>query len=207
MPLENILKLITTPKWANAHPTFDIEPEILEYATLHANFFLKRYEKDTQRHWKLSERRNAYVGLLGQKAFELTLSQFEIPYVPNDPVIDQRKTKNYDFQVPFIGKIEVKTVDFQENLTRLIVKESEWHGNEFVFAMKLLDYKPTKMQFIGYAEGEAVTRDFSYANNEFPCTLSPCYWKPLSELSSASIFFAMLKQKTQQCWEINERCH
>lgn len=200
MPISNIKALIKQIEWRNANPTFELEPEIVEWAKLHADFFLERWQEGNQTHWKGNEKRNNFIGLLGQKCFELTLQDLEIPYVPNDPVIDWRTKKNYDFRVPYVGKIEVKTVDCKTNQERLIIKCTEWHSSDYIFAVKLENEKPTKIRYMGYAEKKQVTEQFNHAVNEFPCLYDPCYWTYLNKLQSATDFFDMLMEKTALCW-------
>ena len=197
--ISSIRKLVNDEEWRNEHPTFDVEPEIIEWAKLHAEIWLKRWKEGSQESWSADLERNNYIGLLGQKIFEVTLQQLEIPYVHNDPVIDWRGKKGYDFRIPFIQTIEVKTVDYHPNQRRLMIKCREWHNSDYALALKLLDEAPTKAKFVGYATGKEVNA-FTYAENEFPCVIAPCYWQFLEKLHSASEFFNMLTQKTKRIW-------
>jgi hypothetical protein len=194
MPLESITALISKSEWRKEHPIFDVEPEVVEWARLHANMWLERWKKENRiTHWPENEKRANYVGLIGHKCFELTLQQCEIPYIPNDPTIDWRGMKSYDFRVPSVGTIEIKTVDFEERQKRLLIKCSEWHDSDFVLAVKLIDELPTRAKFFGYATCEEVKRNFNRATNEWPCKKEPCFWQLLEKLNSASAFFYMLK--------------
>lgn len=199
-PIKNIMALIKESEWREKNPTFDVDPEIVEIAEHYATIWLERWKKGDQPHWTEIEERNNYIGLLGQKCFEVTLQQLEIPSVYNDPTIDWRGKKNYDFRIPHVGKIEVKTVDWKANQQRLIIKRIEWHSSEFCFALKLLDQKPTRVQFMGYATCKEVDNEFTEANNEWPCPNAPCKWQKLEKLHSASEFFNLLKTKTATCW-------
>jgi hypothetical protein len=199
--MKNILKLVRSEEWRNKHPTFDVEPEILEWAKLHAEIWIERWEKGTQASWTYNRKRNNYIGLIGQKCFEITLQQMEIPYIHNDPAIDWRGKKNYDFRIPNIETIEIKSVDYKSWQERLLVKCSEWHGSDFVLAVKLYDEQPTRLQFVGYATKQEVQK-FNYAENENPCKESPCYWEYLKNLHPASEFFSLLIKKTD-CWKTN----
>jgi hypothetical protein len=200
MTIENILAMIRSEELRKEHPTFDVDTEILQWATLHAEIWLKRWEEGTQQHWEQNERRNNYIGLIAHKCFELALQQMEIPYVHNDPAIDWRGKKNYDFRIPHVGTIEIKATDYPANCTRMLIKCAEWHNSNHAFAIKLLDEKPTKARFIGYATNEEVKK-FNYAENEWPCKLKPCYWEFLENLHPASEFLHMLRQKTKDCWK------
>jgi len=205
--LENILALISNEEIREKNPTFEIEPETVEWARRYAEVFLKRLNEEGDR-WKNQERNN-FIGMIGHKCFELTLQQLEIPYAPNDPILDWRTTKNYDFRIPFIGKIEVKTADWPENHIRILIKKREWHGSQYAFGIKVLNEKPTQARFYGYAtkeevEGNSNTQyDFEDAlEGTAPWSINDaCYWKPLSELHPASEFFHMLQTKTAKCWK------
>jgi hypothetical protein len=201
MPIENYLALIKDPEWRKKSPTFEVDKEILEWVKLHRDIWLERWKK-RERHWTENEERTNYIGLLGEKCFELTLQQIEVPYVRNDPLVDitNEYHKPYDFRVPFIETIEVKTVDFQSNQTRMLVKKAEYHNSDYYLAIKLLDQEPTKAMFMGYAAGEEV-QNFTYAENEFPCRKEPCYWQFLEKLHSAREFFNLLREKTSSCWK------
>jgi len=201
MPIKNILALISNKEFRKKHPTFDVDPEILIWARLHAEVWLPRWKQGIQRHWTEDEERNNYIGLIGHKCFELTLQQLEIPYVPNDPVIDWRGKKKYDFRIPHIETLEVKTVDYKEIQKRLLIKCSEWHNSDYVFTIKLNDETPTKAKFVGYAPNEEILTEFIYAEKEWPCRFASCYWQFLERLHPASEFFQMLRQKTKDCWK------
>jgi len=164
---------------------------------MHAKIWLQRWKEGTQSHWTKDQERNNYIGMIGQKCFEATLQQLEIPYVPNDPLLDWRGKKNYDFRIPTVGTVEVKTTDFLANQIRVLVKCSEWHDSDYCFALKLINKTPTKVTFMGYATGKEVKQDFIQANNRWPCELEPCYWQLLSKLRSASEFFKMLQDKKE----------
>ena len=102
----------------------------MQYIVLHAEFFLERYGKGQGKHWMENERANTRLGLCGQKAFELMLQLMEVPYIPNDPIIDQRLQKDYDFKIPTLGKIEIKCYDHY--CRKVLIKPEEWHQNSFL---------------------------------------------------------------------------
>lgn len=198
-PISVLKAQVEDDEWLKEQPTFIVEPEIVELATLYAKIWLKRWEEGTQESWDKNRKRNNYIGLIGQKCFEITLQQLDIPYIPNDPTIDWRGKKNYDFKIPNIETIEVKTVDYQPKNRRLLIRSNQWHNSDFVLALKLLDELPTNVKFIGYATKKEV-ENFTYAENEFPCFKSPCYWEFLDKLHSARQFFNILKQRTEEIW-------
>jgi hypothetical protein len=202
MPIENILALIRTEETRKANPIIDIDPEILQWAKLHAEIWIKRWKEGTEAHWEHNEERNNYIGLIGHKCFEVALQQMEIPYINNDPVIDWRGKKSYDLRIPHVGTLEIKTTDYPSNHKRMLIKCSEWHNSNYAFAIKLLDKNATRARFIGYATNEEVSK-FNYAENEFPCLLKPCYWEFLNNLHPASEFFHLLCTNTKGCWNSN----
>lgn len=199
MPIKNLPHLIKDAEWVKTHPTIDIEPEITELASLYAKFWLKRWKEGTQESWTESRERNNYIGLIGQCCFEIVLQQLEAPYVYNHPAIDWRGKKDYDFRIVNIGKIEVKTVDYQENQQNLLIKCEEWHNSDYVIAIKLFNEKPTQAKFMGYATCKDV-ENFEYVENRQPCPYKPCYRKPLTELRSTPEFFTIIKNKTENLW-------
>jgi hypothetical protein len=75
------------------------------------------------------------MGLIGQKAFEIILQKELIPYIPNDPLTSRVYYKNYDFYIPNIGTAEIKTIPSYG--WNAIIKESEWHGNDFMVAWQM----------------------------------------------------------------------
>ncbi|NLB74855.1 MAG: hypothetical protein GX799_00085 [Crenarchaeota archaeon] len=200
MPIQNTLKLIRDKTLNLKSPVFDINPEIIDWAKLHVDIWLQRWNSGTHPHWKTGEENNNRLGLIGHKCFEVALQELEVPYVSNDPTIDWRSKKAYDFRIPGVGTVEIKTVDFKTNLQRLIIKRSEWHDSDFVLALKVADEKPTSLQFVGYATREDVMQ-FNVADGKTPCPNAPCFWEFLEDLRPAKDFFAMLQQKTKGFWE------
>jgi hypothetical protein len=129
-------------------PIYEIEREFQQWVILHADFILARYEENPLNHFKSNnERENARLGLCGQKAFELLLQLLEVPYVPNDPIIDQRLQKDYDFIVPTLGKIEVKTE--KHYAKKVLVKISEWHHDDYLVAWQM-NQAETHLNMIGW---------------------------------------------------------
>jgi len=172
-----------------------VEPEVLKWAKLHAQFFLERYKETPKEiHWIEGGERNNYIGMMGHKCFDLTLTQYEIPKVPNDPAVKWLWKRPYDFWIPKVGTIEVKTIDYQPNLKRLIIKKSEWHKCDWVVAVKLLDKLPTKVKIVGVATKEEVENQFTFAKKgEFPCPKASCYWRFLEDLDPAIPFFDVMR--------------
>jgi hypothetical protein len=121
---------------------------------LHAQFFLERYALGKGTHWKEKEGEKTRIGLAGQKAFELMLQLMEVPYVPNDPVVDQRLHKDYDYFIPKIGKIEVKCYDHY--CRKVLVKSEEWHSNDYLVVWKFRDEEHDSLQMVGWLTKEEV---------------------------------------------------
>jgi hypothetical protein len=194
MPIENILKMIENESWRQRNPTFEIEPEILEMATLQAKFFLKRWKKtNSVLHWTQGEARNNYVGLIGQLCFELTLAQLDIPVIPNNATVDWRSKKDYDFKIPHVGTVEIKTTDYPQNHTRMMIKKAEWHDSDFAFAIKLADALPTKAWFMGYATRREINAEFEDGTGTHICPNAPAKWRFLKDLHSSADFFQYAK--------------
>ena len=177
--LENRLQLLRSIK----EPIYEVEPELIEQAREEAQLWIERWKhRHPSRHWTEGEERNIFVGILGQMILKIVFQQFEIFHVYNEPIIEEFwRTKSYDFKT-LIGTIEVKTVDYHANQKRVIIKREEWHGSDYVIAVKLLDKKPTKAILCGYATKNDVEKEFIYAENEFPCRKKPCYWQFLDKL-------------------------
>ena len=142
-PLEVIKGLMIKESVKDGNPIYNIEREFSQWIILHAEFFLKRYAQGKGKHWIEKERANTRLGLCGELAFKLLLEFLEVPSVHNSPVIDQRLTKDYDFKIPTLGKIEIKT--FKAYCRKVLVKVSEWHGNEYLVAWRLNE--PPEQQF------------------------------------------------------------
>ena len=133
---------------------YQVEPELLKVAKLHSKFFLDRYHEEEGRHWTQQEERNTYVGLVGQKAFDLTLQQFGVPADRNDPTIDWRKKKDYDFKIPQLGTIEVKCFDHW--CRKVLIKVAEFHKNDYYVIFQFKDEEPSILYLIGWLTGEQV---------------------------------------------------
>jgi len=155
-PLKLIQAIISKESIEEGSPIYNIEKEFQKYVILHADFFIERYKRGLGRHWTENEPITTRIGISGQKAFELLLQFLEVPYVPNDPIIDQRFQKDYDFFIPKLGKIEVKCYDHY--CRKVLIKPSEWHGNDFLVVWKFRNKKPDTLQMVGWltnAEVEA----------------------------------------------------
>jgi hypothetical protein len=135
------------------HPLYDIEEELQKWVILHAEFFLDRYRRGIGKHWTENELVTTRLGLCGQKIFELMLQLMEVPYVPNDPVIDQRLTKSYDFKIPKLGTIEIKT--YAHYCKKVLIKPSEWHGNDYLVVWQM-NKKQDRLRMIGWLPKEEV---------------------------------------------------
>ncbi len=147
-PIELIKCLISEKSIEEGNPIYHIEREFMQWVILHANFFLERYKQGIGRHWTENELETTRIGLSGQKAFELMLQLLEVPYIPNDPVIDQRLQKDYDFRIPTLEKIEVKTYDYY--CRKVLIKPSEWHGNDCLVVWKFRSREHDSLQMVGW---------------------------------------------------------
>lgn len=134
---------------------YKVEPEAIETARLHADFFIRRYKKQGY-HWKRNEERTTYVGLLGQKIFDLVLTQAGIAKDVNDPTVEWAREKPYDFYIPEVGTVEIKC--FDHYCKKVLVKVSEWHNTDYMIAMKLGNREATDVYLMGYLTGEQVNK-------------------------------------------------
>ncbi|MCW4003639.1 MAG: hypothetical protein NWE95_06990 [Candidatus Bathyarchaeota archaeon] len=191
-PIKLINAFIQAETIEQGHPLYLIEREFQEWVKLHAEFFLQRYRQAQMAHFKQNETANARLGLCGQKAFELLLQLMEVPYVPNDPIIDQRLQKDYDFLIPTLGKIEVKTI--HHYCRKLIVKLSEWHSNNLLIVWQMNEPE-TQLKMIGWlnrtqVEAHTVTRKGETKYNPY----SDAYIIDIMELNPADTLIEKLKE-------------
>jgi len=190
--VELIKAIIRPESIKKGSPVYEIEREFQEWVILHADFILARYEQNQLNHFKSNdERENARVGLCGQKAFELLLQLLEVPYIPNDPVIDQRLQKDYDFLIPTLGKIEVKT-EFHY-ARKVLVKLSEWHHDDYLVAWQMNESE-THLNMIGWqtkaqVEAHPITKKGKTKYNP----KADDYIIDIAELNPPETFIEMLK--------------
>ena len=193
MEFKNIKRLLKLPPEVIA--IYEVEDEVLEWAKLHAQFYLARYAKNPARHWSENESRNVYVGLLGEKVFDLICLQFAVPTDRNDPVIDWRKRKAYDFYIPDFGAIEVKT--FEARCRKVLVKTSEWHGNDFLVVFHLTA-NPTTLRMEGWLTRKQVEALPVSRRGEQFTRYASAYMTDMDKLNPANEFLRMLNQKSLQ---------
>lgn len=134
-PLTLLKGYITEESIQEGKPEYIIETEFEEWCKLHTTFFLQRYKEGKGKHWTNNEIRTTNIGMAGHRAFQKLLDKMEVAYVPNDPMLDERQEKNYDFLIPQLGKTEVKTVDHY--CEKVLIKTSEWHGNAFLVVWQI----------------------------------------------------------------------
>jgi hypothetical protein len=190
----NLIKAIIRPESVKkGTPVYEIEEEFQKWVILHADFILSRYEANPLNHFKTQdERENVRLGLRGQKAFELLLQLLEVPYVPNDPVVDQRLQKSYDFLIPALGKIEVKTE--KHYARKVLVKVSEWHHDDYLVAWQM-HKDGAHLTLIGWLtrkQVEAHPKTPKGATKYNPYTDS--YIIDISELNPPDTFIKILNQ-------------
>lgn len=153
-PFDIIKCLISEESIEKGHPIYELEQEVKDWVILHAEFFLQRYRAGLGEHWDKDELKKVRTGLCGQKAFELMLQLMEVPYLPNDPVIDQRLQKDYDFWIPKIGTIEVKT--YAHYCRKVLINPREWHGNDYLVVWKFRTKEAERLQMVGWLTNEEV---------------------------------------------------
>ena len=177
-------------------PTFEMTDPILDWARLHTEFYLNRYASGKGTHWTEGQERNGFVGLLGQKTFDVLCQLLEVPTCHNDPIYDWRKWKPYDFKIRNLGKIEVKTFDHYAE--KLLVKQDEWHGNDLLVAFQLEDEEPTAITMKGWLEGNEVKNlPLAKKGKTKYSKYKACYIGDLEEdLNSSADLFHMLGQQS-----------
>lgn len=192
-PIELIRCFVSEESIHEGSPLYEIEQEFQQWVILHAQFFLERYKAGLGKHWTENELETTRLGLCGQKAFELMLQKMQVAYVPNDPIIDQRLTKDYDFWIPKIGTIEIKTYLYY--CRKVLVKPSEWHGNDYLIVWQFRDKNQLNLKMIGWlsqAEVEAhpTTKKGKTCFNPY----SDAIIIDMTDLRSPEIFITKLQQ-------------
>ena len=188
--LENLMKLL---KQKDEQQIYEVEPEIVEWAKLHAKFFIDRYKERPDIHWTPKQWRNAYVGMVGHKCFEVILQQFEIPYVPNDPAIRDWWSRKYDFLVPPLGRIEVKA--FDHHCKYALFKLSEWHGCNYAVVFRFCDPEPKNVNLEGWLTGAEVENLPIAEKGKMKISrYEDCRYTPFKKLNPASKFIKLLKK-------------
>jgi len=105
-----------------------------------------------------------------QKAFEITLQQLQIPYIPNDSTIDWRPNRyeledpldkttkfSYDFYIPFLGKIDVKSATLKKPYVNINCREFNRENPDFVVAYQILNLnKPKWLKLVGFLRNSEV---------------------------------------------------
>jgi len=187
--IKNIKKLLKTP--VEEMGEYDVESELIPYAQTHTLIFLERYKADHPKiHWTHKQERNTYVGLLGQKIFHLICQQFNIPVDYNDPLLDWRQQKNYDFKLANQKTIEVKCFDRHDR--KVLIKKSEWHGNDYLVVFRLADEKPSIVHLEGYLTKQQVENLPVSEQGEFYTPYASAYICDFTDLNPTSKFIEVL---------------
>jgi hypothetical protein len=140
--LRGLIRVASTGEWFVTSKTAQI---CREYAC----FFIERMGKRLKGSW-----RDNYVGHIGEKAFHLILQKFGVPCDYGEPILDWRGLKIADFNIPFLGWVEVKTADHDKEYVS--INYGEWKGARLVVAFRLKDKKPTKVEILGFMTKEEV---------------------------------------------------
>lgn len=188
--LRNLKYLLQKP-FDEAVLIYNVESELIKWARLHAEFYIQRYEEEPEKHWKKGEKRNTFLGLMGQKIFDVVLQQLGVPKDHNDPVIDWRLEKDYDFKVPDFGTIEVKCFDYWHE--KVLIKVSEWHHNDYAVIFKFVDQGPTEVQMRGWLTREQVeSLPISRKGQTKYTPLADAYITDFDKLNPSNKFIKML---------------
>ena len=190
--LKNISRLLKLP--AGTAAVYEVEKEVLSWAVLHADFYLERYTQDPTKHWRVEETKKVRTGLLGQKIFDVICQQLAVPKDHNDPVIDWRRKKTYDFSIPDFGTVEVKT--FEHHCKKVLIKVSEWHGNDYLVVFRLMDTLLSKVCMEGWLTKQQVENLPVSKKGEHVTPYADAYITDFDKLNPASQFIIMLSQKS-----------
>ena len=149
-----------------------IEDDIVRQAEFYTDIYLEGYKRIRRLHWRHNERDNIKRGLMAQLIFEEILRQYEIPYIPDRPILDNFKLrkKRYDFNVPGIGTIEIKSV--REGRKYILVKKREWTDADYLVGIMIADDFSTA-RMLGYLHGGDVEK---MPDGGRLCPYAPC-WK------------------------------
>lgn len=187
--LKNIKRLLRLPVGKEA--VYDVETEVISWAVLHADFYVERYmQTPSGKHWSQREVRNIRIGLLGQKIFDIILQQLAVPKDHNDPVIDWRREKPYDFNIPGLGTVEVKT--FDHYCTKVLVKVKEWHGNDYLVVFQLVGKTFSTVHMKGWLTREQVESLRVSRKGEHFTPYADAYITEFDKLKPANQFISML---------------
>jgi hypothetical protein len=189
--IKNIKKLLRIP--VGEEGTYIVEQELIYYARTHAQFFIQRYKTEhPERHWTQNQERNTFVGILGHKIFHLICQQFGVPVDYNDPLLDWRLKKNYDFKLANGKTVEVKCFD-QDDAT-VLIKTKEWHGNDYLVVFKFLDYTPSIVHLKGWLSKEQVESLPISEQGERLTPYAAAYFTNFKDLNHANKFVSILEQ-------------
>jgi hypothetical protein len=172
----------------------EIELETLKIVKQYAEFYVQRYEESGKKLMKVDPEKFKYLvrikrfnpdGTLTdqrkldqfcmgatQKAFEITLQQLQVSYIPNDPTIDWRPKQDidlldnttkfrYDFFIPLFGTIDIKCATLKPGWNRVNINCREFNEEEpdYVVAYKILDIsKPKWLKLIGFMKNEEIRK-------------------------------------------------
>lgn len=101
-------------------------------------------------------KKRIYVGLTGETAFHLALTYNKIPCVYNHPMEEWKEETDsgvlhrVDFEIPQIGKIDVKTATPNQDSVNVNVKDFEQEETDYIVACKFIDLKPKTVLIYGF---------------------------------------------------------
>jgi len=192
--IKNLLARVRESTWDEEITVYDVEPEVIGWAHLHMYMYLKRYKEGKGKHWTEDEERKTFIGLMGQKIFDIMLQQLAVPKDHNDPVIDWRLEKDYDFKIPELGTVEVKCFDHW--CRKVLIKLEEWHGNDFCVIFKFGDEHPSEVHMMGWLTKEQVENLRISKKGEHYTPIADAYITDFDRLNPSNKFIKMLEGRS-----------
>jgi len=190
--LRNLLIRVRESTWNEEIVVYDVEPEVIDWANLHSHFYLIRYREGKGKHWSEDEERKAFIGLMGQKIFDIMLQQLAVPKDHNDPVLDWRLEKDYDFKIPELGTVEVKCFDYW--CKKVLIKLDEWHGNDYCVIFQFGDEHPSEVYMMGWLIKEQVESLPISRKGEHYTPIASAYITNFDRLNPSNKFIKMLER-------------
>jgi hypothetical protein len=183
---------------ASGSLVYVLDKDFAKIVITHSEILLERYKQlNPQKHWTETQELNMEMGMAGQKAFEMLLQYIGTPYIINDPIVPYTEQKPYDCFIPQVGTVEVKTIPAGDRIKNVIIKEREWHGNDFLIVWQAT---PNSLALIGWLKKNEVENYPVIRRGDCPQTrYAAARVIPLTALRSPKTFLQMLPTNQDTC--------